>query len=62
MTPDSASTATALMSGVKTNYLTVGCNAKVEFAKCESVQNNEVKSFFTEAEHGMYLVKDIDDK
>lgn len=44
--PDSASTATAYMTGVKGNFMTIGVNAKVKSADCEStkIQSNRLTS------------------
>ena len=43
--PDSASTATAYLCGVKTNYYTSGVDATAELSNCSSVnENNKVLS------------------
>jgi len=41
-TPDSAGTATAILSGVKANFYQVGLNAKVPTGECEASLNNQV--------------------
>lgn len=43
-TADSAATATAYLSGVKTNLGTIGLNEKAFYTKCFRVQGNEVES------------------
>lgn len=47
--PDSASTATALFGGVKTNYEVVGVDANVQLGNCEASlnENYHVDSFIT---------------
>lgn len=43
--PDSASTATAYLSGIKTNYYTVGVDASAIYQDCNSVtEENKVYS------------------
>lgn len=41
--PDSASTATALFTGVKTNYETAGVTGSVKLNDCEASLKEEVK-------------------
>lgn len=41
-TPDSAGTATAILSGEKTNYMTIGVNAKTTVDNCSSATGNAV--------------------
>lgn len=50
--PDSASTATALFGGVKTNYEVVGVDANVQLDDCEASLNKRyhVDSFLTWAQ------------
>ncbi|XP_066597583.1 alkaline phosphatase-like [Prorops nasuta] len=50
--PDSASTATALFGGIKTNYEVVGVNANVPLRDCEASLNtdNHVESIFSWAQ------------
>ncbi|XP_004868186.1 intestinal-type alkaline phosphatase-like [Heterocephalus glaber] len=48
--PDSASTATAYLCGVKTNYKTIGVSAAARFAQCNTTWGNEVKSVMYWAE------------
>lgn len=47
--PDSASTATAFLTGVKANYFTVGLNGKAQYENCSSVKGNEVTSVLVDA-------------
>ena len=42
--PDSASTATAYLCGVKTNYKTIGVSAAARFDQCNTTFGNEVFS------------------
>lgn len=42
--PDSASTATAYLCGVKTNYKTIGVSAAARFDQCNTTFGNEVLS------------------
>lgn len=42
--PDSASTATAYLCGVKTNYKTIGVSAAARFDECNTTFGNEVIS------------------
>lgn len=43
--PDSASTATAYLSGVKTNYYTLGVDASATYQDCNSItEDNKVYS------------------
>lgn len=44
MTPDSAGTMTAMMSGVKTKRMVIGVNAKVEPGNCSTHAGNDVDS------------------
>lgn len=43
-TPDSAGTATAMLSGVKTNYFLVGLDARAQAGDCLSAQGKEVNT------------------
>ena len=49
--PDSAATATALLSGVKTNNGVMGVNARVKkgVSNCETLQNNIITNIFDSA-------------
>jgi alkaline phosphatase len=47
---DSASTATAMMSGVKTNSRTLGITGKAAFDNCASIEGNRTDSIFDLAE------------
>ncbi|XP_004637454.1 intestinal-type alkaline phosphatase-like [Octodon degus] len=47
--PDSASTATAYLCGVKTNYKTIGVSAAARFNECSTVWGNEVLSVMYQA-------------
>ena len=47
--PDSASTATAFLCGVKGNYYTVGLSAKARFEKCAESKGAEVDSVLIDA-------------
>lgn len=49
--PDSAATATAILSGVKTNYYTVGVNANVKLneTNCQRIEQNKVNSILKQA-------------
>ncbi|XP_004868187.1 intestinal-type alkaline phosphatase [Heterocephalus glaber] len=47
--PDSASTATAYLCGVKTNYKTIGVSAAARFAQCNTTWGNEVTSVMYQA-------------
>ena len=38
-TPDSAATATALFSGIKTNYYTLGYDSKIKLGSAKSIKN-----------------------
>ena len=46
--PDSAGTATAFLTGVKTNYYTIGVNANIDHkdTDCDAVFKNKVPSIF----------------
>ncbi|GEA60124.1 alkaline phosphatase [Vibrio comitans] len=48
-TPDSAGTATAMVSGVKTSSGVLGVNEKVKRGFCNNVEENKVKSAFQSA-------------
>ena len=43
-TPDSAGTATAIMSGVKTNYKTIGLDPSAEVNDCEGSESKRINS------------------
>ena len=43
MVPDSACTATAMFSGVKTNQDTMGVDASVQYKDCEASLKNETR-------------------
>lgn len=49
--PDSAATATAILSGVKTNFYTLGVNANVKLndTDCQKIQQNKVVSIIKQA-------------
>lgn len=49
--PDSAATATAILSGVKTNFYTLGVNANVKLNEtdCSKIQQNHVHSIIKQA-------------
>lgn len=49
--PDSAATATAILSGVKTNFYTLGVNANVRLndTNCQRIQQNHVHSIIKQA-------------
>lgn len=49
--PDSAATATAILSGVKTNFYTLGVNANVRLndTNCQRIQQNHVNSIIKQA-------------
>ena len=44
MTVDSAASATASLSGVKTKTTAIGVDDTVQFAKCDTVKDASVKS------------------
>ncbi len=48
-TPDSAGTATAMLTGVKTKSGVININQNVRRGECSSVKGNELESFFTSA-------------
>uniref|UniRef100_A0A8C8S272 Alkaline phosphatase n=1 Tax=Pelusios castaneus TaxID=367368 RepID=A0A8C8S272_9SAUR len=48
--PDSASTATAYLCGVKGNYKTIGLSAAARFSQCSSTWGNEVTSVLQKAQ------------
>ena len=52
MTPDSAGTATAYLSGVKTNYAVIGLNANVKRGDCSDVPGNAVNSVLVDSKKG----------
>ncbi len=53
-TPDSAGTAAAIVTGVKTDKGVLGVNEKIEEGKCDSLAGNEVTSILEVAEdHGL---------
>ncbi|XP_052082884.1 alkaline phosphatase, tissue-nonspecific isozyme-like isoform X1 [Mytilus californianus] len=41
-TPDSGATATALMTGIKANYYTIGVDGRAKYANCSSIKNAKV--------------------
>lgn len=49
--PDSAATATAILTGVKTNFYTLGVNANVRLndTNCQRIQQNQVHSIIKQA-------------
>ena len=55
--PDSAGTATAFMSGVKTNMGVVGVNEEVQFGDCDAVTDRTiVKSILRRSlDHGSHI-------
>ena len=54
--PDSASTATAYLCGVKTNYKTIGVSAAARFDQCNTTFGNEVFSVMYRAKKAGRLV------
>ena len=47
--PDSASSATAMLAGVKCQHRTLGVNQDVTYQNCSSVKGNEVQSVLSHA-------------
>jgi alkaline phosphatase len=45
--PDSAATATALLSGHKTKFFTMGLSGEVRFSECDSLGDDDKKQMFS---------------
>ena len=56
-TADSAGTATAIMSGVKTNYYMVGLDARATSGNCSSAEGKQVETLLDWAQAaGMIMI------